>query len=80
MRPSVGRIVHYFAPGQVPVCRAAIVTAVWDSGSIDVTAFPPVKGAPYGVTDLTEVPPHPEFGHEGQHVDSWHWPEWKAGA
>jgi hypothetical protein len=75
MKPSVGRIVHYFQPEQVPPCRAAIVTAVWASGSIDVTVFPPVRNEPYGVTDLTEVPPHPELGLEGRGVDSWHWPE-----
>jgi hypothetical protein len=75
MKPTVGRIVHYHTPGQTPVCRAAIVTAVWASGSIDVTVFQPVKGEPFGATDLTERPFTPDDGPEGRYVDTWHWPE-----
>lgn len=79
MNPSVGRIVHYHQPDQVPPCRAAIVTLVREQpgGSIDVTVFPPY-GEPYPASDLTERPFTPEDGPNDRMVDTWHWPEREA--
>ncbi|MER8042704.1 hypothetical protein [Streptomyces sp. NPDC094032] len=64
--PTVGRIVHYIDPEEV--CKAALVTAVREDGTVSVTIF----GAEGGMAAFPDVPgseaaPHPH--------GSWHWPE-----
>jgi hypothetical protein len=77
-QPSVGRIVHYTAPGSgdgvypAGVCRAAIVVGPDtpdDTRTVNLAIFNPTgihfRGA------VAEDPGHPD-GHTSY---TWHWPE-----
>lgn len=75
-QPSVGRIVHYRPHGtplqpdgtQVfssDVCRAAIITAVWE-GSVGLCVLNP--------TGLF-FPESCEYDPAAERAGTWHWPE-----
>ncbi len=71
MKPSIGRIVHYVSygtpGGEYPsVCRAAIITAVADSGLVDLCVL-----NPEGFFFNKNVP----LDSRDKYGGTWHWPE-----
>jgi hypothetical protein len=71
--PSIGRIVHYRAAnrGERPGGRdrhAAIITAVNDDGSVELSVFPPGFNPMF--ISAAQGSPSEEFAHPGQ----WYWP------
>jgi hypothetical protein len=60
--PSVGRIVH--SKSELNVCLAAMVTAVNDSTSLELTVFVP-RATPVPYRSVKQ----------GAGVGEWHWPE-----
>jgi hypothetical protein len=78
-RPSVGRIVHYTAPGSGDgvyprICRAAIVTEVTQpdspKGFVNLMVLNPT-----GVHFRLEVPQDRNGSAPGNESYTWHWPE-----
>lgn len=78
LEPTVSRVVHYVptlrAPDDIPVCCAAMVTAVSAEGAVSLKVM-----APYGLYDIDDVR-HDEALQESNgfrdHVENtWHWPE-----
>jgi hypothetical protein len=70
MKPSIGRIVHYVAPGSAdgtypPAHRAAVITEVDSTGLVSLMVFNPT-GA-HWVQELAY--------DEGGTPFTWHWPE-----
>lgn len=70
MRPVVGQSVHYVANSS-GASYAAIVTAVYDNGIIDLSAFPPPNTKCgellVGISKVPEEQVAPRVG-------TWHWP------
>ena len=66
--PTVGQIVHYVTEGRASV-HAAIVTAFYPDGTIDITAFPPFGEAPYTRQSVKR------FGEFNTFQDGWKYPE-----
>ena len=65
MKPSIGRIVHYQPTGNEPETVAAIITAVRDSGAVNLAAFLP-SAEYFKVVDV----PYSETPKSG----CWSWP------
>lgn len=68
MKPSIGRIVHYFEPSDLrpePECKAAVITDVGDTFvSLEVFGRADDRLQPLVAED------------QGAHVPfTWHWPE-----
>lgn len=69
MTPSVGRIVHWqTAPGVE--CQAAIITQVYDDGTVDLKVFP---GSDLDVWSPRHI--HQMDNRPGD-VSNWHAPEY----
>ena len=64
-KPTVGRIVHYFAPKSLEPF-AAIVTKVWPEGAVSLMVFPPDSHA---MVSLAHYRCDPGDG------PYWDWPE-----
>lgn len=72
-RPSVGRVVHYTAPGSgdgvyPQACRAAMVTEVQDTLALNLMILNPT-GTHFRL-GVNEDP-----GHDEHMSYTWHWPE-----
>ncbi|TQE33061.1 hypothetical protein [Streptomyces ipomoeae] len=70
--PTIGRIVHYVSRGSAdgvfaPACRAALVTAVDDTGQPALTVFTPEGHFSH--------PPLPHADATEERGGTWHWPE-----
>jgi hypothetical protein len=78
-QPSVGRVVHYCAPGSgdgvyPQTCRAAIVAEVIDSAPASVGLVTLMIINPTGIHFRERVSQDP--GHPDGHTSyTWHWPE-----
>lgn len=71
MQVSVGRTVHYRASGDGP-CLAAIVTAVHETGNVNLVVFDEVGDAlqRFGVDEAAD------YGAGAEVIGGqWHWPE-----
>lgn len=67
-KPTIGRIVHYISYGTPngefkPQHRAAIITAVWRNGTVDLAIL-----NPSGMYFNLRV-------KKGEREGQWHWPE-----
>ncbi len=71
MQPTVGRIVHYRASGDGP-CLAAIVTAVHDTGNVNLAVFDEDSDMlqRFGIEEAVD------YGSGAEAIGGqWHWPE-----
>lgn len=69
MKPSIGRIVHYYPQGSNRAPRAAIITQVHGDFCVNLQAFP-ASEFPSELTSVTEG----DADQSDPSSDTWRWP------